>query len=1444
MWFKINWRFLVKLSAVAIVALIAVHFTHRWQVRQQVGAFLRQADAARDAKDHDEKATEREIAYLKRYLMARPNENDVRERLGRLFCTSAKSGKDMLEGYLVVQDTLRRDPGRDELRRFAVDFALNRLGLHAEALADVEILLQKKPDDGELEGLKARCFVQAKKYTNANDSYEIAIRLRPDLVEAYPLWAAVRRTELKQAKEADEVVVMLLNNNLKSFRAHLLVADYWRTFWGLGQSAFESANLVAAAQDLPKSANVAEAIAKAVGKAKELSPDNLDVILAVSDVSRFHSYELARSPDKEKRDKAAAAFTEAHGILKAGLVKYPQAPALYLALAARESEQRQEKDPVTVIKDGLEAIPDSPPLTQALLGYQILAGDAPGASETLGKLKGRGLTPTQAEFHEGRILMLKGEWREAAAVLERVRTNTTDNTALEREANLFLGRCYEQLGIKDRRLDAFNRAVPVDTTDALWVPALLGVAEAETALGKTDAALQVYMKLQTRAPGVWLQIARLQMHKALQTPADKNRNWRDTEEALKNAEEILPKSTDVRLLRASLLATQGNAAEARTRLEALKSEKPKDATVWIALAAQDQRDGKPKQALETLNVAEKEIGDSPTLRLARAGLWADIKDPELAQKLESLASDLHKFSPEQQRFLLSGLAELATATVTGPLGGQLWDRVAELRRFDLGVQLTRFDLALRSGDEGKITSVLDKIREVDGEAGSAARLSRALFLIWCAQNKKEKAGLKEAALLLAGLERERSGWGRVIFAQALVDDLADDRPSALAKYQKAVEAGETSPDALRRLIELLHTAGRYKEAENYLTKLPKEALANSSMLRLAAELSLPTNKALAITYAERAIPDSSTNPAEYIWQGQIFSRAGDATKAEAAFRKATAVRPDAMDGWLVLIEHQALTQGKKDKNEGERTFEEAKDKVAKTERTLFLALAHTILGKSDKAAEAYKQARAERPTDLRTLQAEAEFLFKNGKYDKDGYSTEAVEAYRRVLALPTASPADKDAARQRIVLILASSPNYAVSRQALLELGAAQDDRRSRLMALAFQRDRASRLEAIGMLEADRKGTERGLTPEDQFLLAQLYRMVGDRSQVRLVMSDLLEKNGEVPLYVRFYGSWLLLIGDSRAAEEWVKRLGALQPDAFGTAELQARLAAAKGKGDLAAARNIIVPRADQPGAPVQAVATICESIKLYEDAERLFQRATDRAKEKRPEAPLVLAGFYGRRGRTSDALRICDEVRKAVPAATALAGKFAVDALYSSPVSAPADTNRVAEWLGEAAKKADAKTKAILVQLLASVRNLQGNYAEAMRLYRDAIDTNKDDVLALNNLAFLASAQEKNHDEALRLIKRAQGAGGTLPELLDTEALILLEKKDFEAARRLLETVTVEAPSGTAYYHLAQVELAAGNRKLEAKRAWQQAEDFGIKLADLHPLERAEFERVSALLK
>ena len=74
---SVNWRFLLGFFLVLAVSFVGLHFFHRYQVRQQAGAFLIQADAARDATPTN---SEREMAYLQRFLVSRPNANDERER--------------------------------------------------------------------------------------------------------------------------------------------------------------------------------------------------------------------------------------------------------------------------------------------------------------------------------------------------------------------------------------------------------------------------------------------------------------------------------------------------------------------------------------------------------------------------------------------------------------------------------------------------------------------------------------------------------------------------------------------------------------------------------------------------------------------------------------------------------------------------------------------------------------------------------------------------------------------------------------------------------------------------------------------------------------------------------------------------------------------------------------------------------------------------------------------------------------------------------------------------------------------------------------------------------------------------------------------------------------------------------------------------------------------
>jgi tetratricopeptide (TPR) repeat protein len=152
------------------------------------------------------------------------------------------------------------------------------------------------------------------------------------------------------------------------------------------------------------------------------------------------------------------------------------------------------------------------------------------------------------------------------------------------------------------------------------------------------------------------------------------------------------------------------------------------------------------------------------------------------------------------------------------------------------------------------------------------------------------------------------------------------------------------------------------------------------------------------------------------------------------------------------------------------------------------------------------------------------------------------------------------------------------------------------------------------------------------------------------------------------------------------------------------------------------------------------------------------------------------------------------------------------------------------------------LLQLLAAIRNLQGNYGEAAKLYEQVLLENPRDALALNNLAYLRSAAESNHTDALAKIAQAKQILGDHTVLLDTEALIWLNFGQPEKALPLMEDVVKRAPSGSAFFHLAQVELALKHDN-DARAAWRVAQERGLKPGDLHPLERPFYQKLKGRL-
>ncbi|MBA4064121.1 MAG: hypothetical protein C0501_10490 [Isosphaera sp.] len=1436
MKYKIKWWFLLKFTVLLVALGVAVHLVHARQVKKQFGAYLDQAKKAKDADDPG-----REAEYLDRYLKAVPDDIDARERLARLYCRTATRPRDLENAYYALEDVLRRDPNRDELRKYAVEFATGpKVGLFKEARGHVEVLLAKGPD-ADLEATRGKCLLAEGKFADAAEAYRKSYELKPTLVDSYAARAVVLRRHLNQPTQADRVIDDMRAANEKDFRAHLVAAEYWQTF-----------------APLDRGADAAAAVAKAFG----IAPKERDVLLMSADFARFRARNLFRDG---KPTEAAAALDEARNLLDVCTREHPKTVEAYRARAALETDPKKA---VEVVDRGLKAVPDSPELTHELFEYQFQAKDKAGAIATAEKLYALpAVRPEVVEYEKARVLFLQGKWTEAAPALAAVVPKLPHGPgSARRRANLLLGQAYEQLGEHQRRLDALTRAEGeperLGVDDPLWAPVAYGIAEANVALGRTAAALDAYRRLADRAPAAWAQIARLEIARAVRNP-EGMRDWAAAEEALAKAEEAvrekrIPDLLDIRLLRAHLLDQKGDRAGARQRLDELKASNPKDPAVWVELAMLSARAKDLDAAFATLDEAEKRgPGDGTELRVARARLlfekWrvTDRKDKTIAAQVADLGKGAGKFDPDQQARMFRALFEIAALMGADAEATRLVDAAAQLRPDDLTVHALRFDRAARKPDLGVMELVLKDIAKIDGEKGQSTRAAQAAVLLQRAKEKKDPAEARavrdQAMDVLNGLEAEKVGPpldARVALSQGLVHDLnfiaaGPGTPAAQAsavlaaeRYQRAFDLGETNPQALLRLAFMYSFTRQYAKAVEVYKKLPEALASDPKVQRMASGATLgaglPPEDALAL--AVKAIPETSTDPQALLYLSQLYLATGDKKKPEELMRRATVLRPDAADAHLLLIQFYAGTGRRED---AEKAFKEAADKVKAADKTMFAAAGHALLGQVADARKAMAKAREDKPDDPATLFAEADYLLQLGLL------AEAGEAYTRIGNLPSAPAAVKRTALLKLAIATAINPDYRVSSTApkLVEqagLGNTPEDNLARVIVLAFQKDRSRRLEAVKLLEKIPKRSK-----VEAFMLAQLYHSVGDRVKGRgELLSALLDEKDKkqwAPLHVAYLIQSLLRDGDLAAAEKWVAHLAETDPDSVQTAVLRARLYVAR--KDPRRAQEVLLAKEKTPNLALGPLARLYEELGLYEDAERVLNLAIAQAEKVQPDAVLARAAFFGRRDRTKDALDVIEKEKGRLPPTSV--GGILVDVLYKAKAPAPEDIKKATDWLdGAVGRAVRPQEKATLNQQLGSLWNLQGDFVKAAEFYRKALEGNPHDLIALNNLAYLLSTHPKTpeHNEALALITRAKAVVGENPDIRDTEATILLNKGDAGTAADILEGVIAENPTGTGYFHLAQAQLAKKNEGA-ARDAWSEARKLNLQRTDLHPNERTSYD-------
>lgn len=1431
----LNVKFLLCLILGLAVASGGVALAHHLQYRRIPLALLKQAQKAEDEND-----LVRADSYLTRYLDFEPTDVEQKARLARLLTGKKLEGVPGIQSraYFLLMDVLARDPEQQELRRVFIPLAIQ-----VGRLPAAEEQLRLLPAGGDTAGLWGRWYEAKDQDERAIESYREAVKQVPgdsELVSRLVRLLRSRRWENlspdntarkyeADVREADRAIDEMVRAAGDSWEARVARWNYYRDYYlgeRRGERRSEFVKMIFSCLVQHAARDVTHALAVRAGEPEvRLAAAEAAALADELDRARDHLAKARQLHREDPRIYRALASIELQAEQNVKSVDPKDDASVKEAVEKRKAFRTKA---INWLRQGAQELkqPAQGQLQWALAMSLLDTGtpkELEEASRVIARVRQVNMTPAGADFLQGRLLMARQQWAEAAELLERAGPKLQTPAELANQIDLYLGQCYEELNKPDQQFTAFDRLLKRNPAS---IAARLGIARAKEALGQYNEAIRQYDHL-AQTPdlphGIWANQMRLHIVKAQHTRSTDD--WKRVEQALEAGRErsgVDP--VELAVLRAESLLAQDKGGRAVEILEEARKAHPDRVEVFVALAglAERRRDlNAARRILDEADEVLKKPSDQVELLLARAGYLVKKRDGQTQAALAKLSADLERFKKHDRNRLLQGLGESHYRAGNLAEAARLWKDLSTQEEYqaDLRLRLVLFDLALQEGKDKDMESALQEIRRVEGGSGTFGQHAEALRLLWLVKKEKVTGGkrddtLAEADRLVTQVMASRPTWTAALMARAEIETLRGNHDRAIDAYRKARQSGDRSPVVLRQLIDLLRKQHKDEEASKILQAINPEDLA-PDLQRAAANIAIVANDTdRGISLALKAFREDSRDYRDYLWYGKLLASAGrKPEEAEKAFRKAIQLETAEAEPWVSLVRFFIAQNRKKD---AEELLPTARGSIKDGQKQLAMAQCYSLLDRPADAKNMYEEALKARPADAAVLADYAGFHLQRNEIK------EAEALLRRLLETDVKmTQEESEWAHGRLALILSAEEDFSRFKQALPHVGLRMDEsgdvirdeslvrsesltmKRLAAHVLAGNSQWRTRTEAIKRLEELEQ--RQALTAEDRFLLARLYEARNDWPKARTQYNQLALARDRKAQHLVAYAQSLLSNREFSDAQRTINRLKELH-QAKGLPggevvllELQARWHEARNEGK-------------------QAETLLRERLKNADAS---------------PAEVLLLVSSLGRQNRFADALGELERIWKACP--PEMAGGTSVALLRSTK---PTDRQReqVESYL-EAARKKEPRNVALLVQL-GDVKDLAGNYQAAEELYREALKLAPGNVMTLNNLAWLLALRAHKGEQALELINKAIELSGPRGELLDTRAVVYLMLDKPDQARADVQDALKEAVTAVRTFHLAQAHNLANDRKAAAQ-ALRQAADLGLQPDHLHPVEQVAYRKI-----
>jgi tetratricopeptide (TPR) repeat protein len=1350
-----NWKLTIVLLIGFIVLSVTAYGLRQWQRSHRAEKGLSLGNKA-----YSEQRWEDAAKNLGRYLAVVQNDTAVLSKYAQAQLNIRPLGRNNLQQAIgAYRAILRIDEPNSQAALKLIEIYL-QIGLSGEAELIAARAVEKNPSP-ELRRMQAVALIEQRKFEDALKELKDIIKKYPDCILAYDMLGRLVESRPDDFLETtflswfDEAV----KNNPSSANAYIIRGSYY----------LRNKEKDKALSDLTE--------------AEKLDLSDFTVRLHLAE-----EFVNANILDKAEKHLSVAQTSE------------PANQTLWYIWANLALRSNSKQTMTRVAQTGLEALSAQPwdfmPIAAELY---VRGGEFDLASNCIARLRQKEIAPTTTEFLEGLIADRKGQYYQAVKHLYQAIQMGGKSAGIRLELADVLSRLGDnQSAIQQLRL--------LISEQPGLASAHLSLARLLTESGSWDEASE-QARIITQVLPDNFDAALIYVRARIQVLADNQTDkdsplWQEVEEHLTKLEKSSDNVLPIKLLQFQVAVLRSMFSVAQQLLANMKDHYPSYVEVAMAEISLLTAQNKTDEAMLKLSQTISEFPESVTAVSYFATLLADRDEHQKCEKI--IKDSLERIKqPVAKRQLGVLLASFYNRWNEQEKRYQLLDSLVRDIPDDvvLYCELLRCRNVIENA--GYAQELINKIKTIEGENSWRWRYEQAR--IWFVQDTRDNLKnqypqivslLKEN--LLANPEDQTS---RVLLAA--VYEYAGELQLAISTYLEALDRSPRDIHIIVSAVAVLYKANEYDRADKILRQATGEKLFHPELERLQllsylrrGELSSASN------VIENLLDNDPNNKSIGLALALLKIQQSRFADANTLLDKLKTQEPNSLPIAAAQVELN-IRQNKS--AEALLICDKMVDKLHNVSAYILRSRVNAVLGRVDKAIQDLDYAVSLEPNSIEALVTRSDIYSSAGKSDKAiidiqramSLSVDNIQIEKRAISLFLASGDTMKVRQGRDILdrVLASNPRdvdlHFYKARFLLAEGTAPAIAQAQKILQKITEENpkiaeawTSLAEIVIRLKQPTKAMDiilRGLVhqPNNKSLLLLKAMLEAKSSPLLAVptLKALLERDpNDVDVVVRLSETYLAA-GESQKAvallKEWLTSSGRASDER----KINTVLAVALYKnGDKAQAQeklnSLSKSLPDDPG-------PLLTQVRLFTD-DHLWEQLTQEVAE-----------WYRNHPKDTNTILIITR---------------------NLAANENDEAKKAAESILQTILKNDSKcTEA--ASALATLLQVTGRSEEAVGLYQQVLQLQSDNLVAINNLAWILCEDQKKYEQALALAQRGlEKAPYDYVDLMDTRGMIYYRLGQYDKAVEDFTRCLKLYPEGTpalvtSHLHLAKALVGLGQK-------------------------------------